>query len=189
MRLDHAEHASRRWRIHELTPDFRLEDVWALPVTGGPDDFHRLVELVAANDPSRATSRPAQALWALRWRLGEALGWDEPGTVAPGGLLRDRLPPDLRAGPTGPDVALGPFRGAYLLGDEWAAEIVNRTVHGVLHLGWVADGSGGHRGQLAVLVKPKGLLGEAYLAAIRPFRYLVVYPALLRQLERAWQPA
>jgi hypothetical protein len=39
---------------------------------------------------------------------------------------------------------------------------------------------------MAVLVKPNGLLGTAYLAAIRPFRHLIVYPAMLRRIERAW---
>jgi hypothetical protein len=32
---------SRRWRIHGLTPDFRLEEVWELPRPDGPDDFPR----------------------------------------------------------------------------------------------------------------------------------------------------
>jgi hypothetical protein len=40
---------------------------------------------------------------------------------------------------------------------------------------------------MAVYVKPNGLLGDAYMAAIRPFRYLVVYPAMLRELGRIWQ--
>ena len=62
-------------------------------------------------------------------------------------------------------------------------------MHGVMHLGWVPDGNGGYRGQLAVLVKPNGLLGELYMAAIRPFRYAVVYPALLRQIGRTWRSA
>jgi hypothetical protein len=44
----------------------------------------------------------------------------------------------------------------------------------------VPDDRGGFRAQLAVLVKPNGLFGEAYMAAIRPFRYLIVYPALMR---------
>jgi hypothetical protein len=56
-----------------------------------------------------------------------------------------------------------------------------------MHLGWVPDGAGGHRGQMAVLVKPNGWLGEAYMAAIRPFRHLVVYPALMRSVEREWR--
>jgi hypothetical protein len=28
MRLPNSAHTSRPWRIHELTRDFRLEDVW-----------------------------------------------------------------------------------------------------------------------------------------------------------------
>ena len=30
-----------------------------------------------------------------------------------------------------------------------------------MHIGWVPDGAGGYRGQMAVLVKPNGLLGAA----------------------------
>ena len=44
MRLPDTAHTSRPWRIHELTGDFRLEDVWALPTPGGPDDFPRVVQ-------------------------------------------------------------------------------------------------------------------------------------------------
>jgi hypothetical protein len=40
---------------------------------------------------------------------------------------------------------------------------------------------------MAVLVKPNGLLGSAYMAAIRPFRHLLVYPPLMRQIEREWR--
>lgn len=35
MMVPNATHASRPWRIHDLTADFRLEDVWALPGRGG----------------------------------------------------------------------------------------------------------------------------------------------------------
>jgi hypothetical protein len=59
-------------------------------------------------------------------------------------------------------------------------------MHGVLHIGWVPDGHGGYRGQMAVLVKPNGLLGTAYMAAIKPFRHVIVYPAMLRGFERKW---
>ena len=43
MRLPDSVHTSRPWRVHELVPDFRLEDAWALPTPDGPDDFPRLV--------------------------------------------------------------------------------------------------------------------------------------------------
>jgi hypothetical protein len=189
MRLPSTAHTSRPWRIHEVARDFRLEDVWALPTPGGPDDFPRLVAQTAASDPERSSSRVVGAMFAIRWKIGELLGWDDPddglGSRVP--TLRDRLPPDLRDGPSGPEFAALAFRPLYLLGDEFAAEIANRTMHGVLHLGWVPDGADRHRGQMAVLVKPNGVLGRAYMAAIAPFRHRLVYPRMLREIEREWR--
>ena len=189
MRLPDTAHTSRPWRIHELTPDFRLEDVWALPTPGGPDDFPQLVQQFASGDPSQRATGPTRALWAIRWKVGALLGWDDPdaglGSRVP--TLRERLPADLREVPSGPNFDALPFTSLYLLGDEFAAEIANRTVHGVLHLGWVPNPTGGYRGQMAVIVKPNGLLGSLYMAAIKPFRHLLVYPALMRTLEREWQ--
>jgi hypothetical protein len=189
MRLPLSAHTSKPWRIHELTRDFRVEDVWALPTPGGPDDFHLLVEGFGSGDASQLPSRAARALWALRWKLGELLGWDGPqsGIGARVPTLRERLPADLRDALPGPEFDALPFRSLYLLEDEWAAEIANRTMQGVMHLGWVALPHGGYRGQMAVLVKPNGLLGHAYMAAIKPFRHLIVYPALLRQIEQRWR--
>ncbi|MBV8162292.1 MAG: DUF2867 domain-containing protein, partial [Acidimicrobiia bacterium] len=42
MRIPARDHTAQPWRIHELTPDFRLEDVWALPATGRADEFPQL---------------------------------------------------------------------------------------------------------------------------------------------------
>jgi hypothetical protein len=189
LRLPDSAHTSRSWRIHELTPDFELEDVWALPTPGGPDDFGELVALAAALDPAKGSSRAARALFALRWKLGELLGWDDADTGLGSRVptLRDRLPADLRETPPGPDYKALPFTPLYLLDEEAAAEVANKTVHGVVHLGWVPDGAGGYRGQMAVLVKRNGILGTAYMAAIRPFRHLLVYPPMLREIGRAWQ--
>jgi Protein of unknown function (DUF2867) len=88
---------------------------------------------------------------------------------------------------SGPRFEALPFSSLYLVEDEFAAEIVNRTVHGVMHIGLVPDDTAGYHAQMAVLVKPNGLLGTAYMAAIKPFRYLIVYPAILRALERSWR--
>ena len=40
---------------------------------------------------------------------------------------------------------------------------------------------------MAVYVKPDGLLGHGVMAAIRPFRHLIVYPPLIRQIEKDWR--
>jgi hypothetical protein len=189
MRLPDSAHTSRPWRIHELTRDFRLEDVWALPTLGRPEDFPRLVEVAASLDPSQSSSGAVRTLFAIRWKVGGLLGWDGPeaglGSRVP--TLRDRLPVDLRDAPSGPDFDALPFTPLYLLEDEWAAEIANRTMHGVMHLSWVPDETGGYRGQMAVLVKPNGLFGAAYMAAIAPFRHLIVYPPALREFGRNWR--
>src|SRR5215218_1437154 len=191
MKLSTTAHTSRPWLIHELTRDFRLEDVWALPTPGGPDDFPRLVQRFTSADPSQSASGAARVLFATRWKVGELLGWDGPdagvGSRVP--TLRDRLPADLREASSGPDFGALPFTTLYLLEHEWAAEIANRTMHGVMHIGWVPDGIGGYRGQMAVLVKPNGLFGNAYMAAIGPFRRLIVYPAMMREIERGWRGA
>lgn len=189
MRLPASAHTSQPWRIHELTRDFRLEDVWALPTPGGPDDFPRLLRLATSLNPERSPSAAVRALFAVRWKLGSLFGWDDPdsgvGSRVP--TLRDRLPADLRDAPSPPSPETLPFSPLYATENEYAAELANRTVHGVLHLSWVEDESGGYRGQMAVLVKPNGRLGTAYMAAIAPFRHLIVYPRMLREFGRAWQ--
>src|SRR3954452_22267205 len=94
MRLPDTAHTSRPWRIHDMTRDFRLEDVWGLPTPGGRDDFPRLGALIASRGPSRTSSPAVRTLFAIRWKLGELLGWDGPD-AGPGArvpTLRDRLP-------------------------------------------------------------------------------------------------
>ena len=96
-----------------------------------------MVQGFAAGDPSHSPSAATRALFALRWKLGELLGWDGPddgvGSRVP--TLRGRLPADLRDAPSGPDFEALPFTSLYLLEDEWAAEVANRTMHGVMHIG------------------------------------------------------
>jgi hypothetical protein len=187
MRLPNTAHTSQPWRIHELTPDFRLEDVWGLPAPGRPDDFQRGVQLITSYDPSQSSSQAVRTLFAIRWKVGGLLGWDDSdagiGSRVP--TLRDRLPEDLRGTPA-PDFRALPFTSLYLLDNEFAAEVANGTMHGVMHIGWVRDETGGYRGQGAVLVKTNGLFGNAYMAAIKPFRHLIVYPAVMREGERLW---
>lgn len=188
-RLPTAAHTARPWRIHEITADFRVEDVWALPTPGGPDDFPRLVRLVSSGALAQGRSGAVRALFAIRGKLGELLDWDGPDSGDGSGrpTLRQRLPGDLRDASAASAPSSSHFSSLYLLGDEWAAEIVNRTVHGVLHLGWVPDPVAGYRGQMAVLVRPNGALGTVYMAVIKPFRHWIVYPAMMRQIGRSWR--
>lgn len=202
MRLPNAAHESRPWRIREIAPDFTVEDVWALPAHGGPEDFQTLLEIMAAGDLAGAESLPTRVLWRVRDLLGSWFGLGRVSAPVDGGRedgagklpipgtnetsLTCRLPDDLRN--TAADVRFDslPFTPLYRTDVEFAAEISNQTVHGVLHLAWVDQGEGRHEGQMAVYVKPRGPLGQGYMALIKPFRHLIVYPALMRQIERSW---
>ena len=191
MRLSNSEHESHAWRIQEVAPDFRLVDAWALPAQGGVEDFSTLLEVMASLDPARGASRATRALFAIRYRIGGWLGWDEPARPlaipqAAATTLRARLPEDLRGSADGVELGAKDFSPLYGTDVEWAAEISNATVHGVLHVAWVEMGDGRYRGQMGVYVKPRGALGTVYMAAIAPFRHLIVYPALMRQIEHAW---
>lgn len=200
MRLPNAAHESRPWRIREIVPDFTLEDVWALPVQGHAEDFEAMVELLVTADPATLDSRPTRALWVLRDRLGALFGLgrvsapaDDAGDGAPVTMpgtneasVAERLPDDLRESARDATFGSLPFVALYRTDVEFAAELSNRTVHGVMHLGWVDRGEGRYEGQMAVYVKPRGRLGKGYMALIKPFRYWIVYPALMRQTERMW---
>jgi hypothetical protein len=191
MRLSNSDHESHAWRISEVAPDFRLEDVWALPARGGVEDFASLLEVMASLDPTKSESRATRALFAVRYRIGEWLGWDDTPRPLPipndtETTLSARLPQDLRDTATGLDLRAKDFTPLYRTDLEWAAEISNQTVHAVMHLAWVDKGEGLYQGQMGIYVKPRGKLGTLYMAAIAPFRHRVVYPALMREIERAW---
>ena len=144
----------------------------ASPVPAGP----------RASPAFRTALAPASApLFEMRWKIGTLLGLGRarlrPGRRVPS--LRDRLPADLRDGPPA-GLRAPPMTSVYLTENEWAAETANRTVHWSCTSAGSRAGRGGYRGQMAVLVKPNGRFGSAYMAAIKPFRLLLVYPALMR---------
>jgi len=189
-RLAETTYTEQPWRIHELTSDFSVEDVWSFRTPGaGPDDFPTMLAAMRAAGGPVKQPWLVRFLFAVRWKLGALLGWDKPsaGVGERVASLRDRLPGHLRDAPRGPDNESMPLKPIYELDMESARELANKTVHTVMHLGWVQGGGGDYELRMAVLVKPNGWFGRLYMAAIAPFRYLIVYPALIRHWERAWR--
>ena len=190
MRLPSSAHKGHGWVIEEIAADFKLLDVWALPAEGGRDDFPALLEIMASFDPAAGGSLASRVLFKARLVAGRWLGWDDATVDRPiPGCTETRLSarlPEHLAGSAGGTKEAAAFEPVYRTGDEWAAEISNATVHGVLHVGWVEEGEGRFRGQLGIYVKARGVAGEVYLKVIEPFRHHVVYPSLMRELGRAW---
>src|SRR5262249_37964872 len=74
--------------------------------------------------------------------------------------LRRRRRARARGPPAEPEPSSRSFHALYRTDDEWAAEIANRTVHGVMHVAWVRDPpssgqqvSDRYHGELGVYVK------------------------------------
>lgn len=166
MRRPITTHTSQPWQIHSLTHDFRLEDVWALPTPGGPNDFHILVKGIASADPAKSLPHVAGALWksagdsascsaGMRTTPGSTRGPPASGTGFQSICAMLRRGPLSRHSPS-PRCTCSRTSGQL----RWPT-----TVHGVVHLGWVAKGTGGYRGQMAVYVKPNGTLGSACMGS------------------------
>ena len=197
MKVPNSVHSAHPWVMNRIAPDFRLLDVWAVPIEGAADEFDSALDLMTAFDPAGAESTVTRLLFRVRFWLGDLFGWDVPRQRPIPGCsettLEARLPEDLR-GSAGDHVvssamqrAAGGFAPLYRTDSEWAAELSNGTVHGVLQLTWVDEGAGRFRARMGVYVKPRGRLGGAYMQFIEPFRQYVVYPALMRQIARTWR--
>lgn len=190
LRIPESEFTGRPWRIHELLDDgFRVEDVWRLPTPGGPDDLATLVRYSASSENAVLKVSPVvNFLFSVRWRIGRLLGWDSDKQQVGKRVesLRDHLPPDLLAGERGPDMKLAPFKSVFLTKDEWTSEFSAAMGHIVMHHGWVRDDDGTYYSQMTSLVKPYGRFGPTYMALIKPFRWLVVYPLQTRIIRKVW---
>lgn len=181
-RIDAATFRRQLWRLHELAADFEVEDVWWIPTPGARrEDFAQLRDIVEKGTIDQLGPL-VRGLFAVRWWLGDRLGWDRAGSGVDEPSRRDPLPADLESAATAERELLSPV---YATQDEALLEMSSSTVHGLLHLGWDAGDEPGLL--VTVLTRTNGLAGALYLRAIAPFRHVIVWPALTAAWERAWR--
>jgi len=177
------------WHVHRFLADVPLHDVWEIRLHGGgPDrhlrDFRALLERSGVEQAGPAV----RALFGLRRTVGALLGWDErpSGPELPAASYVRRLDEAERERSLEPPGApWGPFRLIYAFENEALGEILNRTVHAFSFMG-MAPAPDGYRVHWAIYVKPVGRLTRPYMAVIDPFRRWVVYPSIIRRVERTW---
>ncbi len=194
MKLDIRHHRARNWRVHGLMPDFTLDDVRAYPITADTsagEDFAMFCSMMQEDD--EVPGGVAGALFALREAIGRLFGWDEPNGALPipgcvETTLRRRLPEPEVETPEPKADALG-FKLVYETDSERLMEVSNATVHAALHVGWVNHDDGTAGAEMAVYWKPRGWFGRLYMAVITPFRFFVVYPAVMRRVGAEWDRA
>jgi hypothetical protein len=186
MRLPPREFRALTLRVHDVLHDVPLEDAWVMRLPGGGPG--RGMQELAALFSAAAGSAPRAVQWLfrLRWRLGRWFGWDAPRPAWAAETFADRLSPGDRArSEAAPGTPDGRLKLLYRFDDEQLSELRNGTVHAFLSLS-LRPAPEGYLGYLAVYVRPVQRFTRLYMAAIAPFRRLVVYPAIVRGVERAW---
>ena len=186
MRNTPAEFRARPLRAHALLRDVPLEDAWAVPLSGG--GAGRTVADVRATLGAGRTTAPAvvRGLFWLRSFIGNLFGWDRARPGWRGESFADRLSPEDRSRSlVAPGTPEGQFSILYRFEDEQLSELRNATVHGFLSLS-LAPTAGGYVAYFGIFVKPVSRFTGLYMASIKPFRRLIVYPALIRTVQRAW---
>jgi len=186
MRLDPSEFRARPLRAHALLHDVPLEDAWAVPLSGG--GARRTIEDVRATMVVGFGAAPAvvQGLFWLRTRIGALCGWDrQRGAWSAESYMGRLSPADRGKSLVAPGTPDGHFRLLYQFEDEQLSELRNSTVHAFLSLS-IRPAPGGYLAYLGVFVRPVSRFTGLYMAAIKPFRRLIVYPALIRTMQKAW---
>lgn len=187
MRAKAADFQKLNLRCHALLSDVPLHDVWAIPLNGGgPGRSIQDARAILFGDRRPPTDLAVRGLFALRFALGRAFGWDDERHDRLGVSYVHRLAESDRSQSQVPSgTREGPFRVLYVLGNEALSELRNATVHAFLALA-LTPSPGGYTLYLAVYVKPVSRFTTLYMALIDPFRRLVVYPALGRHAQQRW---
>jgi hypothetical protein len=183
MRISPAEYLSLKLRAHELLRDVPLYDVWVVDLPGG--GAGRTLANIRALDSAAAPSRVATTLYRVRRFLGRIFGWDRMPMRAEASLLPNLSERDRRDSQIAPGTPDGAFLLLYQFPGEALSETRNATVHGWICLA-LAPTATGYRLYLAVYVLPVSWVTRPYLIAIEPFRRFMLYPAMLRRIQRAW---
>ena len=186
MRIDPGEFRARPLRVHALLHDVPLEDAWAVPLSGGGAG-RTILDLRAVMVAGReAAPAVVKGLFELRSRIGAMLGWDHQRPAWNAESYANRLSPADRAQSlVAPGTRDGSFSLLYRFEDEQLGELHNATVHAFASLS-IRQTPGGYLAYLGVFVQPVHRFTGLYMAAIAPFRRLVIYPALIRKMQSAW---
>ncbi len=191
MRITREEFQQMELRVHTFLADVPLHDVWVFHLRGGGEgrrlhDFRKLW----SSETVQRVGPVVSVLFRLRSALGDLFGWDNEKHQNAASLYVHRLTDaDLAQSlgiPGSPTI--GPFRSVYAFEDEALDEIINGTVH-ALSLMAMRRAMNGYIVYWAIYVKKVNWLTPIYMALIDPFRRILVYPAIIKKLERAWVSA
>ena len=198
MRLNKKVHYTHPWKVHEIAKDFKLLDLWEMPILADVtknQDFRSFLDArktVPRNLVKRRISLGliiGGILFGLRIFMGKIFPLDKDINILPipgckETSLRERLTKDdlarslSKLDPEEKNNRRFRFRVVYHYENELLNELSNNTAHVLMHMGWVHKDGNYYTAQLAVYAKTRKFLGRLYLMLIMPFRRLFVYPTM-----------
>jgi hypothetical protein len=187
VRVTPEEYEQIDLRAHALLADVPLHDLWRVELPGGGPgrtivDLRALLSL----ENISAANRAVRFLFGLRAWLGRLFGWDREPPQAPRESFLQRLSAaDRECSLVAPGTPAGPFRVLFVSPREAISEIQNPTVH-AFSVFALMERSSGYLLYWGIYVRPVGRITSWYLRIIDPFRRVIIYPAVLRQIRAAW---
>lgn len=187
--IDPREHLVHPLRVHALLRDFKLEDVWCLPIRLNADQGLELIIQEYKKATGMLNKGAAANLFKLRKFLGKLFRWDEKvvqDKLLPGSIRKRYADQEGLKFEDLPNPGSESFVPVYQLENEFLAEIENKTVQGAIHFCRIPIDEDTWEIHMAIYVKPKGLFGRLYMMLITPFRLWIVYPAMLNAVRERW---
>ena len=195
-RVDGERYRGLSLRAHSFLDGVPLHDVWQVRLPGGgPGRTLADAHAVLTDTPPGSVSPAVRVLFGLRRGLGRVFNLDRKPTGPGANSFIERLTvADREQSMVMPGSAQGPFTVMYAFPTEAVSEARNATVHAFLVYVLEPDadtdsGAKGESGYLltwAIHVKAVSALTPIYMALINPFRRLIVYPSILKQIHRRW---
>ncbi|HEX2906600.1 MAG TPA: DUF2867 domain-containing protein [Phototrophicaceae bacterium] len=191
MLTDEQTFRQKPFRVHELLADVPLHDIWVFHLPGGKDgltaaDFEILV--FGMMDELQERNPAVKGLFQLRFFLGRIFHWDDAqpqrdqalsyvNRLTPADRARSRVEPGSKS-------ELGWV--VYEFDNEWLTEFINDTVQGFAFVG-VDRQANEYTLYFTIYVKPISWITPFYMALIDPFRRILIYPTMMRNVHQQWQ--
>ncbi len=182
-----SEFRAKGFRVNSFLADVPLHDVWVFQLQGGAEGLTLFdaMEVFAGTSPLEANTAVA-ALVAVRMLWGGLLGVDDERYFDQSSSYTMRLTEADRARTLDePGSGSGLFRTVYAFENERLAEMMNRTAHAFFCMA-LEPAADGYTLYWAIYVRETGGLTPVYMTLIDPFRRHIVYPAIVRGVERTW---
>lgn len=186
-RLVPAEFQAKDFRVNSFLDDVPLHDVWVFRLQGGDEGLtlRDAQEVLAEFSPLDANTAVA-LLVGFRMFFGGLIGLDDEKYFDQRSSYTNRLTEEDRALSLEQPEATGElFRPVYRFDNEQLAEMMNRTAHAFFCMA-IEPAGDGYTMYWAIYVRETGGLTPIYMSLIDPFRRYIVYPAIVRSVERTW---